>query len=196
VTERVPPPLSALAQADDEVLARLAAQRTDAFTELYRRHAQRVYRYLLSRVGDIDVAQELTAETFMAVLQSIAHFRAQSSFVTWLLGIAHHKAADHFRRRRETISLELLGEMPQPDSSPDEALTSKLQLELVRRALAALSPERAEAIRLHVFAGLGMAEVAHVMHKNEAAVRMLIYRALRDLRARLAPAPEVEHESK
>lgn len=193
--ERVPPPPPALAQADDEQLARLAAQRADAFTELYRRHAQRVYRYLLSRVGDTEEAQELTAETFMAVLQSIAHFRAQSSFVTWLLGIAHHKFVDHFRKHKETISLELLGEMPQPNSSLDEALTGKLQLEQVRRALAALSPERAEAIRLHVFAGLSTAEVAHVMHKNEAAVRMLIYRALRDLRARLAPASEVEHES-
>ena len=71
----------------------------------------------------------------------------------------------------------------------------KLQLEQVRHALAALSPERAEAIRLHVFAGLSVAEVAHVMHKNKATVRMLIYRALRDLRARLAPAAEVEHES-
>jgi RNA polymerase sigma-70 factor, ECF subfamily len=194
VAENVPPP-PALAQADDEVLARLAAQNTDAFTELYRRHTQRVYRYLLSRLGDTEEAQELTAETFMAVLQSIAQFRAQSSFVTWLLGIAHHKAADHFRRRRETVSLELLGELPQPDNSPDEALTGKLQLEQVRRALATLSPERAEAIRQHVFAGLSISESAHVMHKNEAAVRMLIYRALRDLRARLAPAPEVEHES-
>ena len=195
MAENVPLPPPTLAQTDDEELARLAPQRTDAFTELYRRHAPRVYRYLLSRVGDTDVAQELTSETFMAVLQSIAHFRVQSSFVTWLLGIAHHKFADHFRRRRETISLELLGELPQPDSSPDEALTSKLQLQQVRRALAALSPERAEAIRLNVFAGLSIAEVAHVMHKNEAAVRMLIYRALRDLRARLASAPEVEHES-
>ncbi len=187
---------SALTLAD-ETLARLAAQNADAFAELYRRHVARVYRYLLSRAGDADDAQELTAETFMAALRDIAHFRARSSFATWLLGIARHKAADHFRqRRRAATSLDSLGDVPHPDGSPDDALTGTLQLEQVRRALNALSPERAEAIRLHMFAGLSIAEVAHVMHKNEPAVRMLIHRALRDLRERLAPTPEVEHESR
>ena len=63
-------------------------------------------------------AQELTAETFMAALQAIARFQANSAFTTWLLGIARHKSADHFRRRRETVSLDLLGELPHPDGSP------------------------------------------------------------------------------
>jgi RNA polymerase sigma-70 factor, ECF subfamily len=195
VTKRVLPPSIPLAQADDAMLAELAAQRTDAFTELYRRHAPRVYRYLLSRVGDVDQAQELTSETFMAAVQGIAHFRGQSTVSTWLLGIARHKAADQFRRRHETVSFELLRDLPHPDSSPDEALVGKLRLEQVRRALATLSPERAEAIRLHVFAGLSLPEVAHAMHKSDPAVRMLFHRALADLRARIAPALEVHHES-
>ena len=184
----------ALAHLDDEALARLAVQHSDAFGDVYRRHVQRVYRYLLSRVGNVDEAQELTAETFMAALQGISQFRGQSTFATWLLGIARHKSADHFRRRRETVSVDLLGELPHPDGSPEDALAGRLQLEQVRRALDALSPERAEAIRLHVFAGLSVAEVAQFMHKHEAAVRMLIHRGISDLRRRLTPAREVEHE--
>ena len=65
----------------------------------------------------------------------------------------------------------------------------------MRRALAALSPARAEAIRLHVFAGLSIAEVALLMQKQEPAVRMLIHRGIVDLRERLTLAAEVEHES-
>src|SRR5437763_10729355 len=102
VLERGALPASRMERADDEALARLAAQRADAFSELYRRHVQRVYRYLLSRVGDGDEAQQLTAETFMAALQAIARFQANSALTTWLLGIARHKAADPFRRRRQT----------------------------------------------------------------------------------------------
>jgi len=75
-------------------------------------------------------------------------------------------------------------------------MSTRKLLQQVRRALGALSTERAEVIRLHIFAGLSVAEVAYSMHKKEAAVRMLIHRAICDLRERLAPAAEVEHESR
>ena len=196
MTKRRSFPQAALAQADDELLARLSAQHGDAFTELYRRHVQHVYRYLMSRVGEVDEAQELTAETFLAALQGIRRFQARSSLSTWLLGIARHKAADYLRQRRDIIPLDWLGELSQADDSPDDVLAGKLQLQQVRPTLDALLPERAEAIRLHVFAGLPIPEVAQVMHKNEAAVRMLLHRAIKDLRAKLAPAAEVEHGSR
>jgi RNA polymerase sigma-70 factor (ECF subfamily) len=187
---------TAPAQAGDEALARLAARDTDAFTELYRRYAQRVYRYLLARTGDVDDAQELTAETFLAAAQGIARFRGQSLFSTWLLGIARHKATDHFRRRRVTVPLDEASELPEPETGRDEALIREMQLEQLRRALPGLSAERAEAISLHVFAKLSVAEVAQVMQKNEPAVRMLIHRAVRDLRERLAAyGAEAEHEA-
>lgn len=173
-------------------MARLAAHNADAFTELYRRHVNRVYRYLWSRVGDVGDAQELTAETFLALVKGISSYQGQSKFVTWLLGIAQHKAVDHFRRQRQTVPLESVVGLAHPDGSPDEALTGRIDLAQVRRALGSLSADRAEAITLHVFAGLSIAEVAQVMEKSEAAVRMLIHRAARDLRERLAFMIEVE----
>lgn len=68
----------------------------------------------------------------------------------------------------------------------------RLRLEQVTRALRGLSPDRAEALSLRVFGGLNTADVSRVMGKSEAAVRMLVHRAVRDLRERLAPVTEAE----
>lgn len=177
---------------DDEALAREATENPAAFAELYRRHVNRVYRYLSVRVGDVHDAQDLTAQTFLAALEGIAGYRGQGNCAAWLLGIARRKAADHFRRDRTTLPLDAAAHVPDPNPLPDAVVEQRLRLERVARALRSLSPDRAEALALRVFGGLNAAEVGRVMGKSEAAVRMLVHRAVRDLRERLAPATEAE----
>jgi len=177
---------------DDGALAREARGNPAAFAELYRRHVNRVYRYLLVRVGDVHDAQDLTAQTFLAALEGIAGYRGRGEFVAWLLGIARRKAADHFRRGRTTLPLEAAAHVPDPNPLPDAVIEQRLRLERVTRALRGLSPDRAEALSLRVFGGLNAAEVGRVMGKSEAAVRMLVHRAMHDLQERLAPAAEAE----
>ncbi|MEM9922954.1 MAG: sigma factor [Cyanobacteria bacterium P01_D01_bin.50] len=66
---------------------------------MYRRHVTNVYRYLFSRVENVDDAQDLTTQTFLAAKESIANYQRRGSLAAWLMGIARHKATDSFRRR-------------------------------------------------------------------------------------------------
>jgi RNA polymerase sigma-70 factor, ECF subfamily len=178
--------------ADDDALARAAEHDPAAFAELYRRHLNRVYRFALARLGDVHQAQDLTAQTFLAALEGIAGYRGQGAFAAWLLTIARHKLADHFRRSRATLSLEAAIQVVAPGPPPEQLVVARLQLEQVARMLPALAPERAEALALRLFSGLSVAEVAQVMGKGEAAVKMLVHRAVHDLRERLAFSGEME----
>jgi RNA polymerase sigma-70 factor (ECF subfamily) len=177
---------------DDLALVRQAQQNKEAFAELYRRHATRVYRYLLVRVGNADDAQDLTSQTFMAAMEGLPRFRQQTPFVAWLLGIARHKAADHFRARRPEQDLETAVPVPDHGDSLDELVGRTLQMEMVTRKLQTISPDRAEALALRLFAGLEVAEIARMMEKNEAAVRMLVFRGLRDLQMQLGQVEETQ----
>jgi len=167
----------------DAPLARAARRDADAFAELYRRHVDRVYRYLLSRVGNVQDAQDLTAQTFTAAFEGIGQYNGQGVFAAWLLGIARRKAADFFRGSRDVVALELVENML-ADSSEDRA-DDRLQMAEVVRVLRQISPDRAEALALRVFGGLSAAEAGQVMGKGEDAINMLVHRALRDLRERL-----------
>jgi RNA polymerase sigma-70 factor (ECF subfamily) len=177
---------------DDELLARQANEDSAAFAELYRRHLSRVYRYLLVRLGTVQDAQDVTSQTFLAALEGIASYRGKGSFAAWLLGIARRKAAYHFRQRREMLPLEGAASELYPDPSPEELVAERLRLEQVAQALRTLAPERGEALALQLFGGLSATEVAQVMGKNEAAVKMLTHRAVHDLQERLAPTTETQ----
>ena len=185
---------AAEAVSDEELVQRAQEYPADptAFAELYRRHLPRVYRYLLARLGDQHVAQDVTAQTFLAALEGIGNYRGSGEFRAWLLMIAHNKAADVFRTRRATVPLEAVVEMPSSSPSPEQVVTTRLQLEEVLRAMRTLSPERAEALALRIFGGMSIAEVGAAMEKQETAVKMLVYRAVRDLRERLGFRIEAE----
>jgi RNA polymerase sigma-70 factor, ECF subfamily len=176
---------------DSKLITQIAQDYTQthhAFAELYRRHIDRVYRYLMARTGNVQDAQDLTSQTFMAALEGISNYRGDASFAAWVLGIAQRKTADHYRRHYAQgvpIALEDVEQLAQASPTPDELVSHQLQTERMLLAVRALAPERAEAITLHTFAELSVTEVAQVMNKSEAAVRMLIHRSLNDLRTRL-----------
>jgi RNA polymerase sigma-70 factor (ECF subfamily) len=171
--------------AADAVLLEAARRDAEAFGELYRRHLGRVYGYLLARVGDVATAEDLTAQTFLAALEGLAGYAGRGDVAGWLVGIARHKAMDHFRRGDRTVSLAAAAQVVAPGPAPEDEAALGLRRERLARALAALAPERAEALSLRVFGGLSTAEVGRIMGKSEAAVKMLVHRAVHDLQQRL-----------
>jgi len=179
--------------ADEEALARRAVRDPDAFAELYQRHMNGIYLFHLMRTGNADDAQDLTSQTFLAALESIQSYRGQGSFRGWLFGIAGHKVADHYRRKRPDVSLENGGAevLPDPAPPPEEVVATRLHLAQVAEALRKLGLEQAEALTLRLFGGLSAAEVGRIMGKSEAAAKMLVYRGLRKLRDELAFILEV-----
>jgi RNA polymerase sigma-70 factor (ECF subfamily) len=181
-------------QPSDLVLAVQAKKDPCQFVALYQRHYRRVYVYHLARTGDEQDAQDLTSETFLAALDSIAAYCpehshssewSERSFAAWLFGIAHHKLADFFHKRVPQSSLEEIGERPAADTLPEQSALQRSDLTRLRQVLALLPKERADALSLRFFSELSLAEVAQVMDKSEAAVKMLIYRGLQELRDRL-----------
>ena len=181
-------------EQDEFTLAQQALTNVDAFAELYRRNLTRVYRYHIAHVGNIKDAEDLTSQTFMAALEGIHSFRGTGSFAAWILGIASRKRLMYFRRNgsRSEVPLDEAVPYPSPGTPTDKAVTQRLQLESVSRALRQISAERAEAIILTYFSSLSNAEAARVLNKSEAAVKMLISRGLQDLRERTSLALEVE----
>ena len=180
-------------QNKDEIdLARHAVSDAESFAELYRRHLTRVYRYHIAHVGNVKDAEDLTSQTFMAALEGIRSFRGNGSFAGWIIGIASKKRLMFFRAGKPEVPLDAALAYPSPELPTDQAVSQRLQLESVSRALKQISPERAEALILIYFGGLSNVEAGQVLNKSEAAVKMLISRGLQDLRERTSLALEVE----
>lgn len=175
---------------DEDVLVQSAIHDPAAFAQLYRRYVDRVYRYLLIKVGNIDDAQDITAQTFLAAMENIRKFERQGTFGAWLIGIAQNKAHDHFRRLKEVVSLDQIADMLPDAVSLDEVVDHRIQVTDIVAALRELSPDRAEALSLRIFSELSAAEIGRILGKSEAAAKMLVHRAMQDLRMLLGASSE------
>ena len=181
---------------DDARLAHQAHTDPEAFAELYRRHAQSIYRYHLAHTGNIKDAEDLTSQTFMAALEGIRSYRGTGPYITWLIGIAFRKRALFFRRNgtRPEVSLDAALHLPTPSLPTDKAAARRLQMDQILGVLRNISQDRAESLILCFFSELSFSEAGIVLGKSEAAVKMLISRGLQDLRTRTSLALEVDYE--
>ena len=182
---------NALSEITDAELVRLAQEGDkSAFVALYRRYLERVYRYFYARTGNVQLAEDLTAQTFMAVLESLSRYRERGIFVAWLFTIAARRYADACRERIH-ISLDVEAtasraeQLSDPALPPESAMVQSEQTAALVKAIRSLSPDRAQAVALHFFGGLSHKETAKAMGRSRIAVKSLIHRALRDLRKEL-----------
>ena len=181
--------MNALMDLEDQELIELAATDPDAFDALYRRYVLPVYRYTYSRTNSVPDAEDLTAQTFLACLEGIQRSKVRGNFSPWLFGIARHKCADFYRSqygdRRDFIGDEIES-LPDDaeEKNPETQADMQNLLECVEHGLPQISPDRVDALRLRYWGALSIADVAHVMQRSQAAVKMLISRAITDLRER------------
>lgn len=147
--------------------------------EIYRRHAQTVYKYLFSQCRDPGLAEELTQETFYQAVRSAGRFDGTCKVSTWLCQIAKHLWYQHLRRQ----SREEPGESPDtPISSAEEQLLAREgQLMLLRRVHALPEPGR-EVVYLRAFGGLSFREIGDVLGRTETWARVTYYRLKETLR--------------
>lgn len=157
----------------------------EEYADLYRQYLPRVLHYVQLRVGDEDLAQDLTAEAFERVLSRQHTLRHREAFAAWLFAIARNTVAGYYRRYRPGVPLEAAADQPTGDPSPPEALMRREELARLGAALATLADREQELLRLKFVGGLGNQEIAQVLQLRPGHVAVLLYRSLHKLRARL-----------
>jgi RNA polymerase sigma-70 factor (ECF subfamily) len=136
-------------------------------------HLPQVYRYLLRRVSTVELAEDLTSETFLAAWRSSSRGEAGVWSTPWLIAIARNKLVDHWRRqgREERYLAEVAGEL-RSDVPLGPIEESDADAILVR-----LNPSQRAALVLHYYDGLPVAEVATLLGRSTTATENLLARA-------------------
>lgn len=171
-----------------------AAQEGDrsAFGQLYDSYVDVVFRYVLFRVGDRELAEDVTSETFLRALRKITSITYQGRDVgAWFVTIARNLVLDHVkssRYRLEVTTAEVDDSRP-VEGGPEQQVLAGATREALLECVRQLGDDQRECIVLRFLQGLSVAETAAVMERNEGAVKALQHRAVRRL-AQLLP-PEI-----
>jgi RNA polymerase sigma-70 factor, ECF subfamily len=176
--------------SEEELLERAERLEEDALSELYDRYEMKIYNYIYRRTSNQTLAEDLTAQVFLKMLEAIHNDKTwHSSFSGWLYRIAHNLVIDHYRTRdrQKQISIDDAPVMPDPGNNPVRAAEIALDSEYLLSAIRRLTDDQAQVITLRFLEGYSFGEIADMMGKTEGAVKALQHRAVSTLRQLLMP---------
>ncbi len=187
----------AKAPSDDELVARSRGGDTKAFDELVTQYRQRCFAMIYQMVRNEDDAWDLAQEGFVRAWRSLANFRGQASFFTWLYRIMTNVALDWLRRKRieggqefdDTIGLDGIAPgavtAPQNIMQPAERLADREIRARIDAAIARLSDEHRTVIVLREIEGLEYHEIADTLGCSIGTVMSRLFYARRKLQTML-----------
>jgi RNA polymerase sigma-70 factor (ECF subfamily) len=181
------------ARIDETMLVALIqrAQQTgdpQAFDGLYVLYADRVYRFLLARLGDVHAAEDIMAQVFLRLIEKLGQYQLAPKdnaaiFTAWLYRLTYNKMIDVLRRQKnhQQVSIKYAEVLPQ--SQPmSEAVEQQVEFGQVMEKLQLLNEQQRMVIQLRFIEGLSIAETAQIMQKSEGAIKALQHRSLESLR--------------
>jgi RNA polymerase sigma-70 factor, ECF subfamily len=173
----------------------VAAGDAEAFERVFRLYERRVFQYALGFVRNAATAEEVAADTLLAVWRTAQCFEKSSRVSTWVLGIARHKAIDAARRAMRqgaTTVLEEAEDLPTAAPGPMEAAQDRTLEQLTQRGFERLSAEHREVLYLAFFEDVPYEEIAALLEVPHNTVKTRVYYAKQKLREHLERLTVVE----
>lgn len=178
--------------SDEALMAAYAGGDVAAFEQLYGRHRQRLYRYLMRHLRQPALADELFQDIWQKVIGARTGWTPEAAFSTWLYRIAHNRLGDHWRALRHRPPApddadERTARVADPHT-PEHQLSAFEQRRQLQLALDELPPEQREVVLLRLEQELTLEEIGEVTGVGRETVKSRLRYAMDKLRARLGPA--------
>jgi RNA polymerase sigma-70 factor (ECF subfamily) len=173
-------------RSDQELVQRARGGHIDAVSELYRRYVQEIYRYCYFRLHDEATAEDLTADVFVAMVESLPRYVDRGlPFTAWLYRIASARLVDYYRRMTHRQADELSDDLVDHSHDIESDVAQRIDVEQIWKALAELTEEQQLVVQLRFIEGKSVDEVAQQLGKSPGSVKALQHRALGQLSQRL-----------
>ncbi len=171
---------------DNEIISRVLQGEQNAYAELVNRYQGYVFTLVLRMVKSREDAEEISQDVFIKAYRSLADFRGESKFSTWLYTITNTTSITFLRKKKlevHSLDNEKVFEAADNKDSGFRAnlIEQKSRVNMVNEAIAMLSPDDAEIITLFYKAEQNLEEIARILGLETNTVKVRLHRA----RARL-----------
>jgi RNA polymerase sigma-70 factor (ECF subfamily) len=178
--------------SDEGLVGRAKQGDLEAYSELVRRHRERVYRTVLRFTRDHGDADDLAQETFLRAFREIRRFREKAGFSTWLYRIAVNLSLNHLKREKREMGRQEFVEsfadrQPAPGFSPESAFRSAEFQARLNDAVDSLPPAYKTSFVLVVYEGMSHGQAARILGCSENTVSWRLHKARKMLQAKLLP---------
>ncbi len=155
-----------------------------AFGKLYDAYISPIYRYIILRVGNKSVAEDITQEVFLSVWKNINDFQLREGvpFSSYLYKVARNKVIDYYRTEKSSVDIAQVEFLYEDWPDYGLAIDDSLIVQKIKEQLKFLSADEREVIILKYVNELENKEIAEIISKTEGAVRVIQHRALKKLK--------------
>lgn len=183
---------------DSELIQEILSGNLSLFRQLLVRHQAQVFRTCIGFVHHKEDADDLTQEVFIQAYQSLASFKGDSEFSTWLYRIAVNRALNYMRERQKKSIFDRLDSLftggkdvqffsdSAAEENPEQQFIHNEEREMIAKALDKLPEKQRVAMVLSKYDDMSQREIAHVLNTTEGAVEALLQRAKTTLRKELS----------
>lgn len=179
----------------EKELINQARKNPEAFGAIFDAYYDEVFGYVLKRVGDVHLSQDIVAETFFKALDKLWQFRWKNiSIVSWLYRIATNETNQYFRRDKKRLySLDKIleehnVEFPGEVDILEEIINQEREMERaedwikIRKLLKKMPEKYQEVVALRYFEDKKISEIAEILGKKEGTIKSLLSRAIDKMR--------------
>jgi RNA polymerase sigma-70 factor (ECF subfamily) len=186
----------ALMNSSEDLIARARCGDEEAFRLIFDRYARPVISFIYDMVGQRELAEELTQETFVRAYRNLMTLRDEARLSTWLFGIAKNVARESLRSRQREDRRVGLDESPvlnlkDGGAPPEGQLLNKELNRVIHSALDALDADKRLVFSLKVFHQRSYEEIAEITGFSIAKLKTDLHRARAEMRRRIRPYLEV-----
>jgi RNA polymerase sigma-70 factor (ECF subfamily) len=168
----------------DQLVKKAVDGNADAFVELYDIHVDRIYRHIYYRVGNTNDAEDLTQQVFIKAWQAIRRYRKKSvPFVAWLMTISRNLMIDFYRAHKEKVSLNDESRTISHETRPEHLAEVESEYQQLIENISRLPEEQRRVIIMRFIDGSSYEEIAANMNKSKGAIRVILHRGLKKMRA-------------
>ena len=178
------------------VVEEIIAGNSNAYRRIVEKYSARVLAFCRSRMRSEEDARDAAQEVFIRAYASLASFRSNENFASWLFAIAANNVRTHFRlfssrKHKEEAFAKEIAVAPIPD--PAEEAEQNLRAEALRQAVASLPLDLRKPVELYYFAELSVEETASVLKLGQEAVKSRLFRARKALRQAIEKSKASSH---
>ena len=167
---------------DEQIMQEVRAGNVGKLETLFDRHHRALFRYFVRVTSDRAWSEDLVQEVFFRILKYRHTYQAETSFRAWMYQVGRNVWIDQAAKRKGEVALpEDAGEIGSADAPADRQVQARQETALLRRALAALPPEKREVLVMSRYQELKYDEIASVLKCEVGTVKVRVYRALREL---------------
>ena len=157
----------------------------DKMSLLFEQYHRRLYHFFYRLNRRRDVSEDLVQSVFERLLKYRSSYSGEGSFSTWIFQIARNVHADHYRKHQHEAYVDDLidfNQLADESTGPDDHQPDKNELKWLQLALDQLDPTKKQTLVLSRFQGFKYKEIAEIMDCSESAVKVRVFRAIRELK--------------